>query len=257
MQKIRFGSGPAADKVVVAAAAIAVLAATQASGADLAAPIYKTPPASIALSSYNWTGCYIGGNAGGGRSINDWAPFAGAPLNTARASGFFGGGQVGCDYQAGPWVFGLVGTYDYAGMHSAALGGIDQVQTKLDSFATGAARVGYSFDRVLTYAKGGLAWARFENEMDVSLGAPGFVPFLRGNASAVGFDLGAGFEVAILPNVSVSTEYNYLAFGTSNVAMTCQPASGACAGAPAIVPVDIRQTVQTVTFGLNYRFGSQ
>jgi outer membrane immunogenic protein len=257
MRKIRFGSGPAAHKVVVAAAAIAMLAGTQAFAADLAAPAYKTPPAPITASSYSWTGCYIGGNAGGGRSINEWQPFAGTWLDTARASGFFGGGQIGCDYQAGPWVFGLVGTFDYAGMHSAALSGINQVQTRLDAFAIGAGRIGYSFDRVLTYVKGGLAWARFENEFDVSLGAPAFVPFLRGNDSAVGFDLGAGFEVAILPNVSVSAEYNYLAFGTSNVAMTCQPASGGCAGAPANVPVDIKQTVQTVMFGLNYRFGLQ
>jgi outer membrane immunogenic protein len=236
---------------------MAMLAGTQAYGADLVAPIYKTPPASTATSTYSWTGCYIGGNGGGGRSINEWQPFGGISLNAARASGFFGGGQVGCDYQAGPWVFGLVGTYDYAGMHSAALAGINQVQSKLDAFATAAGRVGYSFDRVLTYAKGGLAWARFENELDVNLAAPAYVPFLRGNDSAVGFDLGAGFEVAILPNVSVSAEYNYLAFGTSNLAMTCQPASGACAGAPANVPVDIKQTVQTVTFGLNYRFGSR
>src|SRR5437764_734101 len=95
---------------------IAPFAAHCAQAADAALPAYKVPPPAIV---YTWTGCYLGVNGGGGRSTNDWGPLfvagGGAPvaLATVRANGFFGGAQVGCDYQAGGWVFGLEGQFDW------------------------------------------------------------------------------------------------------------------------------------------------
>jgi outer membrane immunogenic protein len=227
-----------------------------AAAADMpAAPMLKAP---IAVPYASWTGCYVGMNGGGGRSRNAWEPFGGTPLNTVRASGFFGGAQVGCDYQAGAWVFGIEGQVDWSGnVRNAALvsGAEGQVQTKLDRFATATGRVGYGFDRVLTYVKAGLAWAQFSHELDSTVNGA-FVPAFAGSRGAVGFVVGAGFEVAFLPNWSFKVEYNYLDFGTNGVPLDCQPASGQCGGAiPSPIPFDIQQNVQTVMFGLNYRFG--
>jgi outer membrane immunogenic protein len=65
---------------------------------------------------YNWTGCYIGGNVGGGWAKQDQARIdqigvvgpAPAIYGTETDSAFVGGGQIGCDYQfAGNWVVGV------------------------------------------------------------------------------------------------------------------------------------------------------
>src|SRR5262249_55519438 len=75
------------------------------------------------LQSLSWTGCYVGANVGGGwasNSSNDVAGavtgVAGADLGSHTAGGFIGGGQIGCDYQAGVCVFGLQGMFDGSGM---------------------------------------------------------------------------------------------------------------------------------------------
>src|SRR6185369_14963977 len=96
--------------LVVASVLIGLGAASAAVAADL--PLKARPMAAAPL--YNWTGCYLGANVGGG-----WTR-----LNTARAldvggvaapndygrekdSGVIGGGQVGCDFQTGNLVFGV------------------------------------------------------------------------------------------------------------------------------------------------------
>src|ERR1700753_3725850 len=89
---------------------LGISTATSAMAADLP-PVYKAP---AAAPGYNWTGCYVGGNGGGGRSNNDWSPFNSIALGTVHSSGWFGGVQGGCDYQAGPWVFGVGGQFDWA-----------------------------------------------------------------------------------------------------------------------------------------------
>lgn len=52
-----------------AAVAATAFVTAPASAADMARPVYKAAPAPIAI--YNWTGFYIGGNAGAG-----WARMA-------------------------------------------------------------------------------------------------------------------------------------------------------------------------------------
>src|SRR5947209_581470 len=72
------------------------------------APLKAPPP--VVLS---WTGCYLGGNFGGGWADKHYTdPLALPPafdLGSHTAEGMVGGGQVGCDYQTGPWVFGAQG----------------------------------------------------------------------------------------------------------------------------------------------------
>src|ERR671930_460 len=98
---------------------LAAFVAGSASAADLrprpAAPYQPPPPAPV----FSWSGCYIGANIGGGwadKSFNDAAGLVtgvpGADLGTHTASGVIGGGQIGCDYQAGVWVFGVQGMFD-------------------------------------------------------------------------------------------------------------------------------------------------
>jgi outer membrane immunogenic protein len=74
-------------------------------GAALKAP---TP----AVPAFSWTGCYIGGNIGGGwgREAAS-APFLAPGISvTGDTSGVIGGGQIGCNYRFAPnWVIGIEG----------------------------------------------------------------------------------------------------------------------------------------------------
>ena len=63
------------------------------------APAYSAPPAPV----YNWTGCYVGG--GGGYAFwqqDSFVTVGGVPVTASQSNGgkgWFGQGQVGCDYQ--------------------------------------------------------------------------------------------------------------------------------------------------------------
>jgi outer membrane immunogenic protein len=103
-----------AARLTLAAATLAALAGS-ASAADLGARApapYQPPPPPPPV--FSWSSCYIGANIGGGwasQTSNDVAGAVtgviGADLGSHTASGFIGGGQIGCDYQAGVWVFGV------------------------------------------------------------------------------------------------------------------------------------------------------
>src|SRR3954471_19580213 len=104
----------------IAASALAVMAATSiASAADIAPRYTKAPPAMVEV--WNWTGFYIGGNAGysWGRSNTDVSYFntaTGLPIVPAPGSitnarfdmnGAIAGGQAGYNWQTGSWVWGV------------------------------------------------------------------------------------------------------------------------------------------------------
>src|SRR5260221_191602 len=104
--------------VFTAVAVSAIVGTSVASVAGKAArPYTKAPPAPV--MTYNWTGCYVGGNLGGGwSSISqtkngriDGVPSPTADYGNRDSDGaFIGGAQVGCDYQfAGNWVVGVQG----------------------------------------------------------------------------------------------------------------------------------------------------
>jgi outer membrane immunogenic protein len=159
--------------------------------ADLAT---KAPYAPVASPIYNWTGMYIGANAGGGWGSNCWTqrgydvPFGATNAGFSGAiaaggnpgvtegcnsgNGAIVGGQIGARYQMNNIVFGIELQGDWAnfsgGNASAAVGGINTLfgpgtvstltnQTKTDAIGMFTGQIGYSFGSVLWYAKGGAA----------------------------------------------------------------------------------------------------
>jgi outer membrane immunogenic protein len=150
---------------LLAAAAIGLTASQVASAADLArrapppAPAY-VPPAPL---PYLWTGCYVGGNIGGAWSNIDVTNVATGGSVSASNSGFAGGGQIGCDYQAGAWVFGFRDMLDGTSLSKSATLATVPFTGTVDShthwFDTLTARGGYLVaPNVLLYAQGGAAW---------------------------------------------------------------------------------------------------
>lgn len=111
-------------KVLLASASLFALSAlAPASAADLAARPYTKAPVAVA-SIYNWSGFYIGANAGGGSSHNCWdttavvllGPVPSTPEGCHNATGALVGGQIGYRWQAASWVFGLEAQGDWANL---------------------------------------------------------------------------------------------------------------------------------------------
>jgi outer membrane immunogenic protein len=229
-----------------------------ASAADM--PL-KTPVGVLAVIPAtpvpSWTACYIGGNIGGGWALKDWA----SPSNdldgggilgdrgTAALGSFVGGGQIGCDYQfAGSWVIGIQGLVDGADLKGNILDSVASnldLGTRIDWFAAVTGRLGYALiPSGLLYVKGGVAWVRDRHAvLDQSLG----LTVESADATRTGWAAGVGFEYMFLPNWSAFVEYDYMGFGTKTVSFTAP-------GGSFSETWDIRQNVQAVVVGLNFRF---
>jgi outer membrane immunogenic protein len=210
-------------------AAVSAVALTQAAfAADIPtkAPIYKAP---VAAPEYNWTGFYVGVNAGGSigrdpttQSISNGIGSATVGTFTMSPAGFIGGGQIGYNYQfARHWVVGVEGDFQGASQKDSSCvlscNGtvstftIDDTQ-KIKWFATARARFGYTGSPFLWYVTGGAAWAQVQNDLTV------FVNLVDGSGSAnfnqSGWTIGGGVETSLGGNWTAKLEYLYLDFGS-------------------------------------------
>jgi outer membrane immunogenic protein len=245
---------------LAAAAALAVTIAAPACAADL--PLKSEAPFA---ARFNWTGCYLGGHLGGGfghKDITDPVQlvqdsFLGAGSTTGvttvntSPTGAMIGGQIGCDYQFAPsWVVGIEGAAAGSTMKGSTLVGLPLgnpdtalVKAKTDFLTSVTARLGYAFDNVLLYAKGGFALAGDRYDVTGSFaGTPfGFV----GLENRIGWTAGGGVEWAFSQHWSASLEYDYYQFGRSTIAMS-DPTNVFLGN------VDVRQNIQVVKAGLNF-----
>src|SRR6266481_8602788 len=142
--------------------------AAPAVAADLAArPYTKAPPMIAAI--YDWSGFYIGANGGGASSrkcwdINNAGGAAVAPAfreGCHDATGAVAGGQIGYRWQSANWVFGVEAQGDWAdfkGSNTSLFFGPGTVnQSKIDAIGLFTGQVGYAWNNVLWYVKGGAA----------------------------------------------------------------------------------------------------
>jgi outer membrane immunogenic protein len=242
------------------AAALAVTIAAPAHAADL--PLKTETPFA---ARFSWTGCYLGGHLGGGfahkditnpvQLVQDSFLGPGSTDGIATVSpaprGVVIGGQIGCDYQFAPsWVVGIEGAASGSTMKGSTtvglpLGNPDTalVQAKTDFLTSVTARVGYAFDNVLLYAKGGVAMAG--DRYDVT-GPFANTPFgFVGLENRIGWTAGGGVEWAFSQHWSASIEYDYYQFGHSVIAMS-DPTNVFLGN------VDVRQNIQVVKAGLNF-----
>ncbi len=248
-------------KFVFAIASAAALVSAPAMAADLGRPIYKAPV--IAAAPYfNWSGCYIGVHGGGGFGQKRWTDPALGDFEFSRhdVDGAFAGGQIGCDWQAGTWVFGVEGSGSWANITGSGLdilspGGITlRDRSTINAIGTFTGRIGWAWDRTLLYVKGGGAVVgdRFRTTCEVAVGAcfgfPIGTTFARADDTRFGWLVGAGIEYAFTPNWSVKLEYNFMDFGRESATFS----GPVFAGAPFDYNID--QYVHVVKAGINYRF---
>ena len=239
-------------------------AAMTMAGPALAADIPVKAPAPFA-ERFSWTGCYLGGHVGGAfahkditdpvQLVQDSFLFPGATTGVTTVnpspSGAVIGGQIGCDYEfPSNFVIGVEGSASGSTMRSSQnavlpLGNPDiaLVQANTDFLVGLTGRIGYAFDTVLLYARGGAALAG--DKFEVSGTFTGLPYDFTGLDNRYGWVVGGGVDWAFTPHWSVNFEYDYYQFGHGNVAMVdgINGFSGL---------VDVRQNVQVAKVGVNF-----
>src|SRR5262249_16612790 len=119
----------------------------------------------------------------------------------------------------------------------------DRNRTKIDAFGLFTGQVGYAFNNLLLYAKGGAAVT--DNKYEIVSGFGGGVLASTTN-SRWGGVIGAGVEYGFAPNWSVGLEYDHLFMDRQTVTFV----------SPFVLQSDsIKQDVDLFTARVNYRFG--
>ena len=240
-------------KIVIAAVAM-VGSAAGAQAADMAvkAPVYKAP----VMQVYDWTGFYLGANAGlgFGRSSTQLTSLrSGNAITRTGGVGGLGGVQAGYNWQAGNMlgfrnvVFGVEADIQGAGFDDGYTCGFNcgvngfSYQQKLDWFGTVRGRIGLATGPVLSYVTGGFAYGNVKtgiNYFDVPGASASF------SSTRTGWTVGSGVEAALGGNWTAKIEYLYLDLGSQ---------SGVSPSGLYAFNSDIREHIFRV--GLNYRFG--
>jgi opacity protein-like surface antigen len=216
-------------------------------GPGYKAPVYKAP----VQTAYDWSGFYVGVYLGAGWGSANWNfPDDGIAVNP-RFAGFLGGGDLGYNYQAGKWVFGLEGSTGPANVRGARpcpTGFFYNCEAGVNWLSTVSGRVGYAWDRLLTYVKGGAVIANGQAHFVCNTGSqPTTVP-LTGCPSQsdskilAGWTAGLGYEFGLSKNISFRGEVMYFDLGSEGHDL-------------AGTPTDLQRSGFMSTIGLQYRFG--
>jgi outer membrane immunogenic protein len=241
-------------KLLLGTAALVALgmASAPASAADLAArPYTKAPP--MIQAAYDWSGFYIGINGGWAQShdhrTNDTL---GLNLGSYDPDGGTVGGQIGYRWQTGGWVFGLEAQGNWADLSGSTqnLGNVaNSLHSHMDAFGLFTGQIGYAWNNVLLYAKGGAAVTDRNYSFIVN---PGFA----GAGASAGYDtrwsptVGAGLEYGFAPNWSIGVEYNHIFEDRHTVGFVSN-----ATGLPLAATYSSGGDTDMVLGRLNYKFG--
>jgi outer membrane immunogenic protein len=230
--------------------------------ADLPSPAIIPSPAYLP-PVYNWTGFYVGGNMGAGwtgLSNTNFSDTLGSSFTGPTNTQFVGGGQVGANYQfGGGVVVGVEAMFDWFTVsHNNPVTATDPTNTVAANIGvadarwltTATGRIGYAWDRVLLYAKGGGAWVATTSP-SISIAGGGPASFSAVNNTTVStWTAGFGLEWAFSSNWSARAEYDYIAL--PNQSLTVAPATPTFGGD--VISFNNRN-LSIFTAAINYKFG--
>lgn len=238
-------------KTILLATAFVLAPVTMASAADASdgLPVAGT---------YNWSGAYIGGQAGyawgDARVGQTFAPGSFDNYGWGYSpSGGFGGLYAGFNHQFdGGLVLGIEGDYSFAGVKDTTLYsalGVDDPAfggvLKLDSVGSVRLRAGYAMDRWLPFVTGGLAAGSYKH---TTVNLPGSVAYADVKDTITGYTLGAGVEYAVTDNWVVRGEYRFADFGR-HISVRHSTFNGA-----PINKDEIELTTHDIRLGIAYKF---
>jgi outer membrane immunogenic protein len=240
--------------------ALAVGAASAALAADLPTPGPIPPPIYAPAIIYNWTGLYVGGNLGVGWNGGSFSDSIGNTLSLSSNPLFLGGAQVGLNYQFGSGILvGAEADFDWLTNNTSSsntivlqnptgtpTGSSASLSANNRSLTTVVGRLGYAWDRVLFYGKGGGAWVASNGPSLTIDGTPVGIS----SSNKWGFTGGVGIEWAFAGNWSARFEYDFVGLNQTFTVPTS--AGGLPAGDQFIGNT---RNIQLVNAGLNYKFG--
>jgi len=217
----------------LASASVLALGVVGAQAADLT--YEPAPVAAAAPAAFNWTGFYLGVHAGAAITDFDYSSPQGnfADFNDDN-TGFLGGVQAGYNWQFDNIVIGAQTDFSYTSA-KVSLDGFEgsNFEQKLEWLGSTTARLGYAFDNLLVYGKGGVAYG--QSKLSVN------TPVVAYDESQwhVGWTAGVGAEYAFTQNITGLLEYNYVDLGSQTYAFDS-------------VKADLTSNV--IKAGLNYKF---
>ncbi|MBS0530438.1 MAG: porin family protein [Proteobacteria bacterium] len=231
--------------------------AMSAQAADLAARPYTKAP--VMATVYDWTGFYIGANAGLGlgrdrTNLNIPA----VPISDTfyqQPQGGLGGAQIGYNWQTnsflGPMVLGLETDIqgadlsdNYTCLFSCTAVSSARFDQKLDWFGTARGRIGLVTGPVLSYVTAGFAYGGVRSTLTETVGGVPAAISLSGTRT--GWTWGSGVEAALGGNWTGKIEYLYVDLGSTSNAFALQ-------GATQTLSTTIHENIFRA--GLNYRIG--
>jgi len=232
--------------------------------ADLppSAPVARAPAAYVpaVVPVYNWTGFYIGLNAGYGfANTNSTATISGNSVigsGTATGSnnlnGFAGGAQIGANWQWDAFVLGLEADFQGTSQSKTSsfacgAGCVITGTGKIPWFATLRGRAGVAMDRVLVYGTGGAVWLHASDKITASGGGI-TATLIDTSDTKTGWTAGAGVEVAFSQNWTARIEYLFVDVKPTLTAAV--PA--AIGGGTATANVTIKDSI--IRAGVNFKF---
>src|SRR5882724_9253201 len=235
-------------------------------------------------ADYDWTGVYVGVNAGDGVNDSKYRiqtdirdPLPGfAETNGLREenqnlndTAFTGGAQAGYNWHVNRFVLGVELDFNYNGVDQTSivdrplaspLAGnvIYHASQRFDWFGTVRGRLGVTaLPQWLVYATGGLAYGHVSSETTGFFTATEDRYAGSGSATLPGWTVGARSEWGISPAWSAKLEYLYVDLGTFSYTSECVNclANGITNGP--FLRTDVTTREHLVRFGLNYRFGGR
>jgi outer membrane immunogenic protein len=243
-------------RILAGAALLGTAVSAQAADMPVKAPFLKAPVAMV----YDWTGFYIGVNAGVGigRDYTRLAIPAGLSFEASylNPQGGVGGGQIGYNWQVpnsllGALVFGVEADIQGTGMRdnfSCLIGCLPaqnlNFNQRLDWFGTVRGRVGIATGPVLTYVTAGWAYGSVKTTLTETVGTTGT---FTSSQNRGGWTWGSGVEASLGGNWTGKIEYLWIDLGDrldTGIALN---------GFGQAMSTDIREQIFRV--GLNYRIG--
>ncbi|MBW3096212.1 outer membrane protein [Pseudohoeflea coraliihabitans] len=197
----------------------------------LTLPVYAADDLAYEVEpSYNWTGFYAGFAAGygwGDARAEDVDGYNGDLPFSYDVDGFVGNFYAGYNHQfANGFLLGAEVELGYLGIEGGRQSPVtvasgapaDDSFYSTDGGVYGAlfARVGYTFDRVLLYAKGGVIAADIDQgfrDTDATV-LGGLIDPTEDNVD-IGLAIGGGLEFAVTPSIIARLEGQYVDFGTT------------------------------------------
>lgn len=226
-------------------------------GSALAADLPPSPPprapavyVPAVLPIYNWAGVYVGINGGWGwgstkYTANAVGTFPGTTGSLSDNGGVVGG-TLGANFQAGAFVFGVEGDWDYSAINTGTTASIctfsGNCQTGNNWLATARGRAGYAADRVLFFATAGGAFANVQTNFNGT----------TTTHTQSGWTAGAGVEWAFADNWTAKVEYLYVNLGNGSV--NCATAACLAASTGVQIPVSVGLTENLIRAGVNFKF---